>query len=142
MNDPAYRFTVVFKDGRQVSQEDSTGKVVKDHCHISNEEWDTAEVYALTNRPGDHVITVNWKNGDFSINNTRIKMMANDLDIFSKDKIHSRALFKKVYGRKRLVGQKGQQTYFYCGWEATIDNKKIRRVLLVGADGTVFFDAT
>lgn len=136
--DPAYRFTVVYKDGTEMSQEDEKGVVVRDHCHVI--DWNHVRIYALTNRPKDHAITVNFENGDFSINDTRIKMMLSDLDMFVGQN-HTKAIFKPLYGRRHFQSDLGQSTLFFCGWETELDGKKIKRVIYVNEYGDVFMES-
>ena len=137
MDDPAYRFTVVYKDGREMSQEDENGCVVRDHCHV--EDWDNVEIYSLRNRPGDHVISVNFTNGDFSINGTKLKMMCSDLDLLRGQ--HEQATFKPLFGRTHFQGEMGHAIFYKLGWDAFIGNKTIRRILYVSENGEVFFEA-
>lgn len=137
MSDPAYRFTIVYSDGREMSQEDENGVVVRDHCHINE---GTLKIYALTNRPKDHTITVNFENGDFSINNTRIKMMSPDMDMFMKP-YHDKSVFEPVYGRRHFVGEHGERVFYFCGWKAKIDGEEIKRVMFVDDSGSVWIEA-
>lgn len=148
-NDPAYRFVVVYKDGRQLSQENEKGEIVFDHCHV--EDWDNVQIYALVNRSGDHSISVNFENGHFSINNNLIKMMLYDMDMNYLSR-HNEAVFRPIYGRRVFVNEMGQSTYFFCGWETELEvpmisspekmvKKKFRRVMFVAEDGTIFFES-
>jgi hypothetical protein len=136
--DPAYRFSVVYKDGRILDQEDDLGRVVLDHISVS--DWNDVEIYALRNRPGDHVISVNFSSGDFAINNNVIKPMVVELDMFTGE-MHKDVKFKPVYGRRIFSGEAGTATFFYCGWEATVKGKKIRRVMYVSEHGQVFYES-
>ena len=137
MNDPAYRFTIIYKDGREFAQEDKSGLVVNDHCHV--EDWDNVKIYTLRNRPGDHVLSVNFESGQFSVNDQVINMKLSDLDMYH-DPSHKSAIFKPLYGRLRFNGEFGLKTFFYCGWETKIGRKKIKRKLLVDEMGNVFMD--
>jgi len=134
--DPAYRFTVVLKDGREIMQEDEKGRVVLDHCNIDSDA--EIEIYSLRNRPGDHVISVNFDNGSFSINGEIVKMMFDDFDLIT-DK-HRKIKFKPKYGRRKVGGNWGERTFFFCGWETTYNNKKFKRVLLVDEHGRLYFE--
>lgn len=148
-NDPAYRFTVIYKDGRALSQENEKGEIVVDHCHV--EDWNNVEIYALVNKTGDHAITVNFTNGNFSINQNLIKIMLPDLDM-NYLSTHNTAVFKPIYGRRVFVNERGANTYFFCGWETELEvpmisnpekitKKKFRRVMFVGEDGTIFLES-
>ena len=145
MNDPAYRFTVVYKDGRELSQEDENGVVVKDHCHI--EDRGSVQIYALRNRPGDHVISVNFETGDFSFGAKDVgpvnvvKMMAGDMDMYMRP-FHSKAEFKPLWGRRNFQGEFGHKVFYYCGWETKVDGKKFKRVMYVNDMGEIFFEAS
>lgn len=136
-NDPAYRFTVVYKDGREMSQTDDKGVVVRDHAHV--EDWDNVEIYALVNRPGDHVLTVNFTTGDFSIDSHIFKIMDKEMDMyFGFD--NKEVTYKPIYGRRIFNGEAGRRTFFYLGWETKIRNKKARCILYVSEDGTTYLE--
>lgn len=137
-NDPAYRFTVVYKDGREMSQEDDRGVVVRDHCHIG--DYDQIEIYSLKNRPGDHVISVNFTDGTFSINGNIINIFLDDMDMYMNP-FHSDAIFKPILGRRNFVGESGHKVFFFCGFETTIKNKKHKRIIYVSEHGEVYFEA-
>lgn len=136
--DPAYRFSVVYKDGRIFDQEDGIGVVMFDHAHV--EDWNNVEIYALRNRSGDHVVSVNFINGDFAINNNVIKPMVVELDMFTGE-MHREIAFKPIYGRRVFAGESGKTMFFYCGWEAVVKNRKVRRVMYVSEHGRVFFES-
>lgn len=136
--DPAYRFSVVYKDGRIIDQEDENGHVVIDHTHIEN--WDDVEIYALRNRPGDHVVSVNFENGDFAINSNVIKMLTHELDMLRGELLKD-IVFKPIYGRRVFSGDVRSAKFYYCGWEAVIGNRKIRRVIYVSEHGDTFLEA-
>lgn len=138
MSDPAYRFTVIYKDGREVAQEDEKEVVVRDHCHL--EDYSRIKIYALCNRPGDHTITVNFENGDFSINSTRMKMLAPDIDMFLNP-FHAKAVFKPIVGRRKFQGQNGMKTFFYCGWSTVLNGKTIKRVMYVDEHGELWLES-
>jgi len=136
-DNPAYRFSVVYKDGRIMDQENDEGKIVRDHVHI--EDWDNVNIYALRNRSGDHVISVNFTTGDFAINNHVIKMMLSDMDMYMEAE-HNTAVFKPICGRRIFNGEMGRSVYFYCGWETKLKNRKIKRVMYVSEQGLTFFE--
>lgn len=132
--DPAYRFTLVYKDGREMSQEDEAGHVVRDHCHI--EDPHNVEIYSLRNRPGDHVISVNFSTGVFSINGQKVRMMISDMDLITNQ--NQRAVFEPIMARTNVSGEFGKKTFFKCGWKTKVDNKEYVRCLLVSEQGEVF----
>ncbi len=132
--DPAYRFTVVYKDGREMTQEDEKGRVVRDHCHI--EDPMNVEIYSLKNRPGDHVISVNFSSGMFSINGEKIRMFIDDFDL--RLNANRKAIFEPIMARTKARGEWGERTFFKCGWKTTINDQEITRALLVSEMGEVF----